>query len=119
MSRKSGSIRLLIFAFIISAAPFSAASVFQRSKPDENTRRDISSGPLIGKKTQKGNFFWEGIPYAKPPVGHLRWKSPQAVEPWQKEYKAIQAKPYCPQYTGLTIGKYILEVKLQKVDCWN
>ncbi|MEU8380477.1 carboxylesterase family protein [Streptosporangium sp. NPDC048865] len=30
-----------------------------------------------------GNRLFQGIPYAAPPVGELRWRSPQAVTPWQ------------------------------------
>ncbi|MFF3439874.1 carboxylesterase/lipase family protein [Streptosporangium sp. NPDC002721] len=30
-----------------------------------------------------GNRLFHGIPYAAPPVGELRWRSPQAVTPWQ------------------------------------
>lgn len=31
--------------------------------------------------------FW-GIPYAKPPVGQLRWRPPQPPEPWEGVYHA-------------------------------
>jgi len=31
---------------------------------------------------RNGMQFYMGIPYAKPPVGALRWKAPQALTPW-------------------------------------
>jgi len=34
-----------------------------------------------------------GVPYAKPPVGELRWKDPQPPEPWQGTYKADKFGP--------------------------
>ena len=35
-----------------------------------------------------GYTVFKGIPYAKPPVGELRWKAPQEAEPWTGIYKA-------------------------------
>lgn len=37
---------------------------------------------LIEGITQEGYTVYKGIPYAKPPVGDLRWKVPQEMEPW-------------------------------------
>lgn len=39
------------------------------------------AGPVVGRQTGGLNVF-KGIPYAAPPVGHLRFRPPQAVEPW-------------------------------------
>lgn len=40
-----------------------------------------------------GNQFitvFKGIPFAKPPVGDLRWKAPQPCDPWDGVYKAYK-----------------------------
>ncbi len=35
-----------------------------------------------------GYIVYKGIPYAKPPIGNLRWKAPQELEPWEGVYRA-------------------------------
>ncbi|MCD8097634.1 MAG: carboxylesterase family protein [Lachnospiraceae bacterium] len=36
---------------------------------------------------------FKGIPYAKPPVGSLRWKAPEPAEPWDGVRKAFSYSP--------------------------
>lgn len=44
----------------------------------------IESGRIEGVNSNvPGITIYKGIPYAAPPVGDLRWKKPQLVEPWQ------------------------------------
>ena len=43
---------------------------------------------------------FRGIPYAKPPVGELRFRPPQRVDPWQGVRSAEQVGPMCPQIQG-------------------
>jgi para-nitrobenzyl esterase len=41
-------------------------------------------GKVAGVDADFGSWVWRGIPYAKPPVGALRWKAPQDPNPWPK-----------------------------------
>ncbi|CAH2039797.1 unnamed protein product, partial [Iphiclides podalirius] len=47
----------------------------------------VQHGKLEGGKTKNDNGFeyyeFLGVPYAKPPLGELRFKSPQPPEPWE------------------------------------
>ncbi len=38
-----------------------------------------------------------GIPYARPPVGELRWRPPQAAASWTGVRDVTQFGPHCPQ----------------------
>ena len=40
---------------------------------------------------------YRGIPYAAPPTGRLRWRPPQAVEPWEGVRAADSYAPGCTQ----------------------
>ncbi|HBU13177.1 MAG TPA: hypothetical protein DEB31_10830, partial [Clostridiales bacterium] len=44
-----------------------------------------------------GVRIWRGIPYARPPVGALRFRPAQPVEPWEGELDARQFSPMCQQ----------------------
>ena len=38
-----------------------------------------------------GVFHWFGVPYAKDPVGSLRWKAPQPVDAWEGVFEAAES----------------------------
>jgi para-nitrobenzyl esterase len=42
----------------------------------------VEGGVIQGTVTE-GLTIYKGIPFAAPPVGDLRWKAPQPVEPWE------------------------------------
>lgn len=41
-----------------------------------------TGGQLSGFEANASTWQYLGIPYARPPVGDLRWRPPQAVQPW-------------------------------------
>jgi para-nitrobenzyl esterase len=47
--------------------------------------------------TANGINGFEGIPYATPPVGNLRWVSPQPPAPFNTTFQATSFGPQCPQ----------------------
>jgi len=53
-------------------------------------------GALVGRAGD-GVRVWRGIPYARPPVGELRWKAPRPARPWQGVRDASKAPSPCPQ----------------------
>jgi para-nitrobenzyl esterase len=59
---------------------------------------EIQSGRLRGVPIGDGSIsVFKGIPYAQSPVGELRWRAPQAVEPWSGTRAATEFAPRCPQ----------------------
>ena len=59
-----------------------------------------TDGPLLGLR-ENGVTKFLGIPYAKPPVGALRWMPPQPVAKWAGMRRAYKFGPTCAQVTTL------------------
>ncbi|HUN34095.1 MAG TPA: carboxylesterase family protein [Trebonia sp.] len=59
------------------------------------TTVQVKDGPVCGL-TADGITSYLDIPYAAPPVGALRWQSPQPHAPWTTVLSATTAAPECP-----------------------
>ncbi|XP_052128544.1 cholinesterase 1-like isoform X4 [Frankliniella occidentalis] len=61
----------------------------------------VKDGFLRGRtlRTEGGTTYYgfRGVPYAKPPIGDLRFKAPQPPEPWLDVRDAGQEGSYCTQ----------------------
>ncbi len=62
-------------------------------------QRDTSFGPVVGAdaSASKGTYSWKGVPFARPPVGDLRWRAPVDPERWTKARRATAFAPACVQ----------------------
>lgn len=55
---------------------------------DKTLAANTLSGIYVGKVVSDKVVSWKGIPYAKQPVGELRWKAPQAPDNSDAVYEA-------------------------------
>lgn len=66
----------------------------------------VKEGKLCGliSEDARGNKFYSflGIPYAKPPIGPLRFKAPLPIDPWEGVFNAIDDGNLCVQEDPLT-----------------
>jgi len=66
------------------------------------TVRTAEFGQLEGVVEADGNSVsWRGVPFAKPPVGALRWQPTQAPDPWTGVRSAKDYADACSQIGGL------------------
>ncbi|MEH6564808.1 MAG: carboxylesterase family protein [Halopseudomonas sp.] len=59
------------------------------------------AGELSGFEADESTWQFLGIPYAKPPLGNLRWRAPQQPEPWEGVRDAIAWSDQAAQNPGL------------------
>lgn len=80
------------------ASFFVAAVLIMTSSGAEppNPRVEVEQGALVGRRDD-GVVSFKGIPYAAPPVGPLRWRAPQPLEPWQGDRDAGSVGALCIQ----------------------
>nr|XP_018910007.1 PREDICTED: esterase E4-like isoform X3 [Bemisia tabaci] len=88
------------------------------------------NGKIIGfdtLRTRDGRVIhsFTGIPFAKPPIGPLRFKEPQPADPWKEPLQATNDAIMCPQADFANISNYqplgqedclVLHVYSPKVD---
>ena len=55
-------------------------------------------GRIRGMESENNTLAWKGIPYAKPPVGELRWKAPGDPDPWDGIRETTRFGDPCSQF---------------------
>ena len=94
-------IRIVNRAAVLALCSWLAAACGSDAKPDP-TQIKIKDGEIKGGFVGNSRQFL-GIPYAKPPVGDLRWKAPVKPDPWTTPRDATQFGKRCAQLTNPTL----------------
>jgi para-nitrobenzyl esterase len=112
MRRKQGiaSMAVVLLMAVSAAAVYLIPSSTAAAAPtpavapacSAGTTVRTASGPVCG--IVAGNDTeWLGIPYAAPPVGDLRWQSPQPPASWTSVLQATEFGASCVQPSGSTL----------------
>lgn len=92
MKTVPGFIKVLMSIIIPYVIQFSSLAQGNDGFP---VQAKIESGTIEGLyNTRTGLSEYFGIPFAKPPVGELRWKAPQPVTPWKE---VLSTKKFGPR----------------------
>ncbi len=71
----------LTLIYFISVPPVRRVRVAEGYRAVKTGKVTVSEGDITGVYSKDGKVeIYAGIPYAKPPVGELRWKEPQAPD---------------------------------------
>ncbi len=89
---------------------------------DEPMVVSVTGGQIAGSVSKDGDVrIFKGIPFAAPPVGDLRWKAPQPVNPWTGVRKVDQFGPSPMQGAPAPFGPWSAEYLIPKApiseDC--
>ena len=93
---------VIVVAFVVLRPEEPAPAPVSR---DDVTIRATSTGEVVGFIGDHGARTWLGIPFAKPPLGNLRWRAPQPPEPWTGVREALAVGNLCPQMASLLSGE--------------
>jgi para-nitrobenzyl esterase len=89
-------IRRMFVLAIAGLALGTAARARSESESESLTVR-IADGKIHGRMLSPQVRAFQGIPYAAPPTGNLRWQAPQPAKPWKGELSATKYGHHCAQ----------------------
>jgi para-nitrobenzyl esterase len=106
-----GLLVLNIPVFLLAKPAFANTRAVSNEKSEQTEVLSLKSGDVVGLyNDDKTVQVYAGIPYAKPPVGELRWKEPQDVEHWDGVKECFYFAPRAYQSYGSSIMDTLVEI---------
>jgi para-nitrobenzyl esterase len=87
--------RLLFQAGLAALATIAGLGIFLFGR--ERPTVAVTGGLIRGVSTVDGTALFRSIPFARPPIGELRWKPPMPVEAWEGIRDVSRDAPPCLQ----------------------
>ena len=86
---------------LVLAATMTAFLAVACQPEEAPLRRTISQGTVEGYQDEAtGALVWKGIPFARPPVGDLRWRESQDPDPWDGVLETREDPAPCTQLSA-------------------
>jgi para-nitrobenzyl esterase len=112
------ALSLLFFTGCGSAQKAQAPDAGKAAAAVSVLERQTAEGPVTGEENAATQTIsWKAIPYAKAPVGDLRWRAPQAAEKRTQPLKADKFCSICPQYIDHDRNPATPQIVAGKEDC--
>jgi para-nitrobenzyl esterase len=99
--RTTAALSAAVVLVLPSTGPVPVGVAASACSPGPTVTTD--DGPVCGVAGPEVTS-WQGIRYAAPPVGRLRWEAPQRPAPWTEPFPATSEGNQCPQPPGTGPG---------------
>ena len=86
-----------LFGLAACGNSLSSSGSEKSAKAADSVKVACENGVMLGRSTD-GVTSFKGVPFAKPPVGELRWKAPRAPEPSSEEVECYDFGYVALQY---------------------
>ena len=124
MEKRTGMVKrvhlvvVIAAGFILWAAYGPLGGAAASALDSMSLERPTAQGVVIGTEDRATNTLsWKGIPYAKPPVGELRWREPQDPDKRSEPLHASDFCEICPQYIDHDRNRETPQIVLGTEDC--
>ena len=106
---------LLFVVFKLTYPPYKQVPAVTNKNPEVTDVVAVTEGDLTGVYNEdKSVEVYAGIPFAKPPVGELRWKEPEAPEPWEGIRACDTFAPMSMQTESSTMWNSLVDMVIYK-----